>query len=244
MVSILKKELASFFGSLIGYMAIIVFLLISGFFMWISPDSNMLDFGYASMDKFFQFAPWVLLFLIPAITMRTFSDEFRAGTIETLFTLPIKIKNIILGKYFANLIIIFFAIIPTFLYVLTLSNLSVIENNLDTGGIIGSYLGLFLLCGAFNAIGIFSSTLSSNQIVSFIVAVLLNFILFAGFETISHFKIFENGIDYILSQIGMQFHYNSISRGVMDTRDIIYFLGVMAVGISGAQLILNNRKRG
>lgn len=242
MYSIFRKELGAFFSSIVGYTAIIVFLLIMGFFMWVSPDSNMLDYGFANMDRFFNLAPWVLLFLIPAITMRSFADEYKSGTIELLFTLPLKEKQIILGKFFACFTIVVIAIIPTLLYVFTIASLSTIPNNLDTGGIIGSYIGLLFLCAAFTSIGLFASTLSNNQIIAFIVAVLLNFILYVGFDTISHFKLFENGLDYILTQVGMQFHYTSISRGLIDTRDLIYFVSVSALFILSAKLSLNKRK--
>jgi ABC-2 type transport system permease protein len=242
MYSIFKKELSSFFSSLVGYIAIVVFLIICGFFLWVTPDNNMLDFGYASMDKFFALAPWILLFLIPALTMRSFSDEYKAGTIEVLFTLPLKDREIILGKFLASSLIVIFAIFPTVLYVITLASLSVIRNNIDTGAIIGSYIGLLFLCGAFTAIGLFASSISNNQVIAFLIAVFVNFIVFAGFETISKIPMFDNGIDYILSQIGMQFHYDSISRGLIDTRDMVYFVSVIALFILAARMALGKRK--
>jgi ABC-2 type transport system permease protein len=202
----------------------------------------MLDFGYASMDKFFALAPWILLFLIPALTMRSFSDEYKAGTIEVLFTLPLKDREIILGKFFASSLIVIFAIFPTVLYVITLASLSVIKNNIDTGAIIGSYIGLLFLCGTFTAIGLFASSISNNQVIAFLIAVFINFIVFAGFETISKIPMFDNGIDYILSQIGMQFHYDSISRGLIDTRDMVYFVSVIALFILAARMALGKRK--
>jgi ABC-2 type transport system permease protein len=202
----------------------------------------MLDFGYASMDKFFALAPWIILFLIPALTMRSFSDEYKAGTIEVLFTLPLKDREIILGKFFASSLIVVFAIFPTLLYVITLASLSVIKNNVDTGAIIGSYIGLLFLCGAFTSIGLFASSISNNQVIAFLIAVFINFIVFAGFETISKIPMFDNGIDYILSQIGMQFHYDSISRGLIDSRDMIYFMSVIALFILAARIALGKRK--
>ena len=242
MYSIFKKELSSFFSSLVGYIAIVVFLIICGFFLWVAPDNNMLDFGYASMDKFFALAPWIILFLIPALTMRSFSDEYKAGTIEVLFTLPLKDREIILGKFFASTLIVVFAIFPTILYVITLASLSVIKNNVDTGAIIGSYIGLLFLCGAFTSIGLFASSISNNQVIAFLIAVFINFIVFAGFETISKIPVFDNGIDYILSQIGMQFHYDSISRGLIDSRDMVYFVSVIALFILAARIALGKRK--
>jgi ABC-2 type transport system permease protein len=202
----------------------------------------MLDFGYASMDKFFALAPWIILFLIPALTMRSFSDEYKAGTIEVLFTLPLKDREIILGKFFASTLIVVFAIFPTLLYVITLASLSVIKNNVDTGAIIGSYIGLLFLCGAFTSIGLFASSISNNQVIAFLIAVFINFIVFAGFETISKIPVFDNGIDYILSQIGMQFHYDSISRGLIDSRDMVYFVSVIALFILATRIALGKRK--
>lgn len=242
MYSIFKKEISAFFSSLVGYIAIIVFLLVCGFFLWVVPDTNMLEFGYASMDKFFQFAPWIILFLIPALTMRSFSDEYKSGTIEILFTLPLKDKEIILGKFFASTLIVVFAIFPTLLYVITLASLSVIKNNVDVGAIVGSYIGLLFLCGAFTAIGLFASSISTNQVIAFLLAVFINFIVFAGFETISKIPMLDNGVDFILSQIGMEFHYNSISRGLIDSRDVVYFLSIIAFFILASRMALGKRK--
>ncbi len=242
MVSIFKKELNSFFSSLVGYMAIIVFLLVCGFFMWVIPNNNMLDYGYATMDKFFAFAPWVLMFLLPALTMRSFSDEYKGGTIEILSTIPLTENQIILGKFFASFVLVLFSILPTLLYVYTISHLSIIQGNLDSGGILGSYIGLLFLSAAFTAIGIFCSSVTSNQVIAFLIAIFTNFILYAGFETMSKMPFLGNGIDYIVSQIGMQFHYNSISRGLLDSRDIVYFLSIVAIFILATRLSLQKRK--
>lgn len=239
MLSILKKELNSFFSSLIGYIAILVFLLVCGLFMWVF-DNNILEYGYANLDKFFLFAPWVLMFLLPALTMRSFSDEFKSGTIEILSTLPLTNRHIVLGKFWASFILVIFSILPTLLYVLTIYILS--KGNIDSGGILGSYVGLFFLAGAFTAVGLFCSSLTNNQVVAFIIAVFANFILYAGFESISRLDFLSNGADYIISQVGMQFHYNSISRGLLDSRDLVYFLSVIALFIYATALSLNKRK--
>ncbi len=242
MIYIFRKEINAFFSSLMGYISVIVFLLVMGFFLWFYPDNNMLDDGYATMDKFFNLAPWVLLFLLPAITMRSFSDEFRSGTIEILSTLPLKEKDIVLGKFFAAWLLVVFSILPTLLYVFSLASLSAIPDNLDTGGIIGSYIGLLFLCGAFSAVGLFCSTLTNNQVIAFLIAIFINFILYSGFETLSKLEVFTGTLDYIISSIGMESHYRSISRGLIDTRDLVYFLSVIAIFILASRFSLQKRK--
>ncbi|HXS36980.1 MAG TPA: gliding motility-associated ABC transporter permease subunit GldF [Flavipsychrobacter sp.] len=241
MRSIFFKELNSFFSSVVGYVAVLVFLVACGLFLWIIPDYSILDYGYATLDKFFDIAPWLLLFLIPAITMRSLSDEFKGGTIEWLSTKPLTDLDIIMGKYLASLALIVFALIPTFIYVYTVANLSAVPNNLDTGGIIGSYIGLFFLAATFASIGVFCSSLTSNQVVGFLVAVFACYILYVGFESLSKIPKFAGGFDYYLSMIGLSFHYNSISRGVVDSRDIIYFLSVIILFISLTRFSLNSR---
>jgi len=241
MYSIFIKEINSFFSSIVGYVAILVFLVVCGLFLWIIPAYSILDYGYASMEKFFDIAPMLLLLLIPAITMRSMADEFKGGTIEWLSTKPLTDLDIILGKYFAALALIVFAMLPTLLYVYTIGNLSPVNSNLDTGGIIGSYIGLFFLAASFAAVGIFCSSLTSNQIVGFLVSLFLCFFLHTGIQLISSIPAFQSGIDYYLSMVGMSFHYNSISRGVVDTRDIIYFLSVIILFISLTRFSLNSR---
>jgi ABC-2 type transport system permease protein len=210
--------------------------------MWVVPNNNLLDYGFASMDKFFAFAPWVLMFLLPALTMRSFSEEFKSGTIEILSTLPLTENQIILGKFFASLVLVIFSLLPTLLYVFTLSQLASIKGNIDSGAILGSYIGLFFLSAAFTSVGIFCSSLTNNQVIAFLFAIFANFILYAGFETISLLPFLENGFDYIVSQIGMQFHYTSISRGLLDTRDMVYFISVVLLFIFATRLSLQKRK--
>lgn len=201
----------------------------------------MLNFGYASMDRFFEIAPWLLLLLVPAVTMRSFSDEFRTGTIEWLSTKPLRDLDIILGKYFATLALIFFAILPTVIYVITIYSLALPDNNPDYGAIIGSYCGLFFLAATFAAVGVFCSSLTANQVVGFLISLLSCFLLYTGFERLSHVPAFAQGIDYYLSMVGMEFHYNSISRGLIDSRDVIYFLSVIFFFISLTRFMLRNR---
>jgi len=242
MRSIFIKEINSFFSSIVGYVALLVFLAFCGVFLWIIPDYSILGYGYASMDRFFEIAPWLLLLLVPAVTMRSFADEFRSGTIEWLSTKPVTDLQIILGKYFATLALIVFALLPTLLYVYTISNLAYADISIDTGAIIGSYVGLFFLAATFAAVGIFSSSLTANQVVGFLVSLLACYLLYTGFEHLSRLPAFAEGIDYYLSMVGMEFHYNSISRGLIDTRDVIYFITIISLFIALTRFSLNARK--
>lgn len=227
MFSILKKEINSFFASPIGYLVIAVFLLLNGLFLWLfKGDFNILDNGFADLSSFFLLSPWIFIFLIPAVTMRSFSDEKKQGTIELLLTKPINSLQIVLGKYFGALILVIIAIIPTLLYVYTISKLGNPEGNLDLGSITGSYFGLIFLAMSYCAIGIFASTLSDNQIVAFIIAVFLCFFFYFGFEGLANYKLFGDTI--YVEKLGMDFHFKSMERGVMDTRDLLYFLSITA----------------
>ncbi|MEN8125840.1 MAG: gliding motility-associated ABC transporter permease subunit GldF [Bacteroidota bacterium] len=224
MFAILKKELNTFFASPIGYLVIIVFLLINGLFLWVfKGDFNILNAGFADLNSFFFITPWFFIFLIPAITMRSFSDEIRLGTIEILKTKPLSNWEILSGKYFGALLLIIIALIPTLIYVYTIVKLGNPVGNLDIGSTVGSYIGLLFLAGAFTSIGLFTSTLSNNQIVAFILGALLSFFMFYGFDALTELNFLP---DFNVEKIGMHVHFNSISRGVIDTRDIIYFLSV------------------
>ena len=226
MWSICKKELKQFFSNLTGYIAIILFLLVNGLFLFVLKDSNIFDFGYATLDKFFELAPWILIFLMPAITMRTLSDEFRSGTFELLQTKPLNRWQIVAGKYISVLIILIFVILPTLIYVFTIKKLS-LEGGIDSGGIMGSYIGLFLLGAVFAAIGICCSGFTSNAVVSFLISAFACVIVYFGFSAISRLTVFEGKADYYIEMLGIDFHYRSISRGVIDSRDIIYFASVI-----------------
>jgi len=225
LVAIIRKEINSFFASPIGYLVIALFLVINGLFLWVfSGEYNVFDAGFADLSAFFQLAPWVLLFLIPAVSMRAFSDEKKMGTLELLLTKPISLRNIILGKYFGALLLIVIALIPTLLYVMTISDLGNPSGNWDVGSTIGSYIGLLFLAMAYTSMGIFASTLSKNQIVAFIIAVFICFVFYFGFEGLSSIS---SSLD--LSFFGMKEHFNSVARGVIDTRDLIYFLSLTAL---------------
>jgi ABC-2 type transport system permease protein len=225
MLAILKKEINTFFASPIGYLVIGVFLLLNGLFLWVfKGEFNILDNGLASLSSFFLLAPWILIFLIPAVTMRSFSDEKKQGTLELLVTKPISHFQIVLGKYFGAFVLIIMALVPTLLYVYTISQLGNPQGNLDIGSTIGSYFGLLFLIAAYTAIGVFASTLSDNQIVAFIIAVFICFFFYFGFEGLSNYTIFNNLV--YLENLGMASHYNSMSRGVIDTRDLVYFISI------------------
>jgi ABC-2 type transport system permease protein len=226
MWSICKKELHQFFSNLTGYIAIILFLLVNGLFLFVLKDSNIFDFGYATLDKFFELAPWILLFLVPAITMRSLSDEFKGGTFEILQTKPLTKWQIVLGKYFSIIIVLLFVIIPTFIYVFTINKLSA-QGGIDGGGIAGSYIGLFFLAAVFAAISLCCSGFTSNAVVAFLISVFGCLLLFFGFSALSKLSFFENGADYYIEMLGIDFHYRSISRGVLDSRDMIYFISLI-----------------
>jgi gliding motility-associated transport system permease protein len=228
LLPIIKKEITSFFASSIGYLVIGLFLVINGLFLWVfSGDYNILDSGFASLIPFFEIAPWILLFLIPAVTMRAFSDELKQGTMELLVTKPISLRAIVMGKYLGAVILIVIALLPTLLYIVTISNLGNPPGNWDVGATLGSYLGLFFLVLTYTAVGIFASTLSENQIVAFLIALFLCFVLYFGFDGLASMN---SSLD--VSYLGLKAHFTSISRGVLDTRDLIYFLSMAALFIA------------
>ena len=226
MWSICKKELQQFFSNLTGYITIILFLLINGLFLFVLNDSNIFDFGYASLDKFFELAPWILLFLVPAITMRTLADEFKGGTFEILQTRPLSRWQVVLGKYVSVLIVLLFVIIPTLIYVFTIKSLST-QGGIDSGGILGSYIGLLFLAAVFAAIGICCSGFTGNAVVAFLLSAFSCLVIYFGFSALSRLSFFTNGPDYYIEMLGIDFHYSSISRGVMDSRDMVYFSSVI-----------------
>ncbi len=223
-----KKEFRQFFSSLTGIIALAVFLLLNGLCLFVFPDTNILDFGYATLDKFFEFAPWIFTFLVPAITMRSFSEEFKGGTYEILHTKPLSYAQIIGGKYTGCFLVVIMALLPTVLYAISVQALSAGNAGIDTGGTIGSYIGLLLLAAVFTAIGICCSSFTNNAVAAFIISAFACFILYTGFGAISRIPAFSGGADYYLEMLGIDFHYRSISRGVVDSRDIIYFGSVIA----------------
>jgi gliding-associated putative ABC transporter substrate-binding component GldG/gliding motility-associated ABC transporter permease protein GldF len=243
MWAVCKKELRQFFSSLTGYIAIIAFLSLNGLLLFVFPDTDILAFGYATLDKFFELAPWILLMLIPAITMRSLSDEFRMGTFEILQTLPLSRSRLIAGKYLASLIVVLIALLPTLVYFLCIQRLSG-QGGIDTGATMGSYIGLVFLGAVFTAIGIWCSSFTPNAVVAFIVAALTCFLLYSGFGAISTLPVFASGPDYYIGMLGIDFHYRSISRGVIDTRDVLYFCSVIFLFLFLTSRHLARRGRG
>lgn len=241
MLSIFKKEIRSFLSSLIAYVVIIVFLLIIGLFTWIFADGNVLAQGYANLDILFFMAPWVFIFLISAITMRSFSEEIKQGTFEVLSTKPITDFQIVLGKYLAAVSLVVFAILPTLLYFYSVYELGLPRGNIDVGATWGSYIGLVLLGASYAAIGIFSSAVTPNQIVAFILGMFLCFFFYVGFDQLSNLSLF-GGLDSFVQSLGIQVHYDSISRGVVDTRDLVYFGSIIAVFLGLTLVVLYSRK--
>jgi ABC-2 type transport system permease protein len=241
MFSILKKEIRSFLSSLIAYVVMIVFLVAIGLFMWVLPDYNVFDMGYANMDTLFNMAPFVFIFLISAITMRSFSEEKKSGTIEIITTKPLSDIQIILGKYFAGVLLVLFSILPTLLYFYTVYQLGSPKGNIDVGATWGSYVGLFFLASCFVAIGIFSSAITDNQIVSFIVSMFLCYCFYSIFDLLANFNLLGT-FDSVVASLGINAHYISISRGVIDSRDILYFLSFITAFIWGTKTVFSSRK--
>lgn len=243
MISLFKKEIRSFFNSLMGYLVISVFLILNGLFLWIIPENgvNLMDSGYASIDGLFMIAPWVFMFLIPAITMRMFADEKKAGTMEFLLTKPLTEVQVLIAKFAAALTLVIFSLLPTLLYYYSIHQLGDPIGNIDSGATMGSYIGLVLIAGAYTAIGLFASSNTDNQIISFIVAAVISFLFYTGFDQVAELDIFGD-MDLFIYNLGINEHYLSISRGVVDSRDVLYFVGLIVFFGALARLVIQSRK--
>lgn len=242
MLTLFFKEIKGFLTSLIGYITMVVFVLITGLFLWVFPrEFNILDFGFANLDGLFLLAPFVFLFLIPAITMRSFADERKSGTIELLMTQPLSDLQVVVAKYLAGVALVIISLLPTLFYYFSVYQLGLPKGNLDTGSIWGSYIGLVFLGAGFVAIGIFASSVTDNQIVSFIVAMFLCFFIYMGFEFVYTFVI-SGKTGLFIQSLGLSAHYSSMSRGVIDTRDMIYFCSITAIFILLTKISLESRK--
>jgi len=227
---ICKKEWRQFFSSLTGYIALTIFLLLNGLLFFVFPDTSLLDFGYATLDSFFRLAPWVLLFLVPTITMRSLADEYKGGTFELLKVLPLRPGQIVWGKFFGALLVILLALLPTIIYAVSIQLLSAV-GGIDVGSTIGSYIGLFMLGAVFTSIGICASSFTNNTVVAFITGAFACFLLFNGFAAISKLPLFAGSPAYYIEMLGINNHYTSISKGVVDIRDLVYFAGIILVSM-------------
>ena len=242
MFALYRKEIAAFLNTPIGLVVIFVFLIVNGLFLWVFPtEYNILNFGYSNLNSFFNLAPFVFLFLIPAISMRLFSEENKTGTIELLFTRPLNDWQIIGAKYLAGLSLVIIALIPTLIYVFTVYFYSFPQGNIDLGIVWGSYIGLLFLAAAFMSIGLFSSALSTNQIVAFVIGIAISAFAYLGFEIIHSLNLFGQ-FDLFVQSLGIQDHYSSIRRGVIDLRDIIYFMSLSGLFLLFTHTLLSRRK--
>jgi len=241
MYALLKKEISTFFSSVTGYLVIVVFLTVIGLYMWVfAGEMNIFDLGYSSIDTLFNIAPWVFLFLVPAVTMKLFAEEKRTGTLETLLTKPLTDFQIVFAKYLSGLSLVLLALLPTLIYFFTVQ-FFLSPHNMDVGGTIGSYIGLFFLAAIYVSIGLFSSSITNNQIVAFIVAMAISFFFFIGFQYISNLP-FLGKISVLVDYLGINLHYTSISRGVIDTRDIVYFLSIITAFTIFSKFVIEKRK--
>jgi len=239
-ISIFRKEVAGFLNSLIGYMVISVFLTGIGLMMWVFPQTNVLDYGFAELGTLFGLAPYVFMFLIPAICMKFFAEEQKSGTIEILYTRPVTDLQVILGKYFAGLFLVIFSLLPTLIYYYSIHELGSPKGNLDSAGIMGSYIGLLLLGSFFTALGVFASSITENQIVAFILGAFLCFIFYDGIAAMASLGAIGSA-GHFIEQLGVVYHYNALSRGLMDSRDILYFLSITATTILLTNLVIGSR---
>ena len=239
MLTILQKEFNAFLNSPVAYVVLGVFLIATGLFVWVLPDSSVLDYGFADLQTLFSLAPWIFLFLIPAITMRTFAEEKKAGTIELLLTRPLTDGQIIGGKYLACFLLALLALIPTLLYYFSVYKLGSPEGNIDSAATVGSYLGLALLAAVFAAIGILASALTRDQIIAFLVAVVGCFLVYSGFDSLA--SVLQGSSAYYVSQLGIAAHYRDLSKGLVDSRDLVYFFSVVAVALQATRLALRSR---
>jgi len=239
MLTILNKEFNAFLNSAVAYVVLGVFLVATGLFVWVFPDSSILDYGFADLQTLFSLAPWLFLFLIPAITMRTFAEEKKAGTIELLLTRPLTDGQIIGGKYLACLLLALLALVPTLLYYFSVYRLGSPPGNIDSAATVGSYLGLAMLAAVFAAIGILASALTRDQIIAFLVAVVGCFLLYSGFDSLA--SLLDGSAAYYVSQLGIAAHYRDLSKGLVDSRDVLYFLSVVVVVLQATRLVLRSR---
>ncbi len=241
MYALFKRELFSLLNSLMAYITIGIFLLVLGLLLWFFPDTSILEYGYAELNGFFSLAPFLFMFLVPAITMRSFAEERREGTYVLLASRPLTEWQIILAKYAACLTLILFALVPTLLYYYSIVQLGFPKGNIDGGAVAGSYIGLLLLGSAFAAIGIFASSVTKNQVIAFAVAVFISFIAYSGFDALSKIFAFDL-LEDVFSWLSINEHFQSMSRGVLDTRDLVYFISFILLFLGMTRIVIGGRK--
>lgn len=241
MIHIFQREINTFLNSFAAYLVIIVFLVVTGLFAWVFPQTSILTHGYAELDALFTIAPYVFMFLIPAVTMRSFAEEKRSGTMELLHTLPVTNWQLILGKYFASLSLVLLSLVPTSLYYYSVYNLGSPPGNLDSAAVLGAYIGLSMLAAVFCAIGLLASSLTESQIIAFILAVFFCYLLYDGFTSLSRTDLFTDSA-YLISQFGIDFHYRAISKGLIDSRNLLYFFSLAVFMLFFTHRILSSRK--
>jgi ABC-2 type transport system permease protein len=237
---IFSKEFTGYLNSLIAYIVIGVFLTAMGLLVWVFPETSVMEYGYADLGTFFSLAPFVFIFLIPAITMRSFAEEKRAGTMELLLTRPLHDWDIILGKYLASFALVAFSILPTIIYYFSLWLLGDPAGNIDTSGVMGSYIGLLLLGSVFCAIGLLASSLTSNQIVAFILAAFLCFLVFSGFDSLASLNLWSAQV-LLVKQLGILYHYESLGKGLIDSRDLVYFVSASGLFLVITKTVISSR---
>lgn len=241
MLSIVLKELKGNFNSLVAYIVIGVFLLFTGLFTWFFQDSNVLDYGFSDLGSFFRLTPYLFFFLIPALTMRQFSDEFKSGTFELLLTKPLSYWQIVLGKFFATAITILVALVPTFIYYFSIVKLGNPAGNIDSAAVVGSYIGLILLACSFVSIGLFASSVTDNQIVAFVIAAALIFFFYDGLHQFA--QLFSGKLLYYLDYFSLSFQFDSLQRGVIDSRNVIYLLSITALFLFLSRIIISKKTK-
>lgn len=242
MTAIFKKEFWGFFGNWSAWLIIAAFSLIGTLFLFFfENDANIFEIGTASLQSYFVLAPWLLMFIIPAISMKTLAEEQQSGTLNWLFSQPIKVSEIIMGKFFSVWLVGILCLLPSLMYFYTVFVLGVPEGNIDLGATLGSYFGLTLLIAAFSAVGILASSLSQNQIMAYLLGIFLCFIMYFGIEQLTSYKLLGSA-DYILANVGFYQHFLGFTRGLIDSRDVFYFLLVIAVCLFLAKIFVEKKK--
>jgi ABC-2 type transport system permease protein len=241
MFIIFRKEINQFLNSLLGYLVLVIFLVASGLLFWVFPESSVLNYGFAEMGSFFSFIPFVFIFLIPAITMRSFAEEKKSGTLEWLLTKPLSEWSIIFGKFLASWFLVFIALLPTLVYFLSLWLLGSPTGNIDSAGVSGSYIGLLLLAAVFSAVGIFGSSITDNQLVAFVLSVFFCYFFYSGFQALSAIDVWSSASS-ILEYLGLDFHYQALGKGLIDFRDVFYMISVAVAMLFGTRLVLTSRR--